>query len=158
MKEKTKVVEIDGTHYQIRRFAPAVGSFLLMRIIGAGIKGDGAEDSVNGKEASSEPKGEVPGGEDLARAVIFAAFLRGLDFDMHQFVQERCMQICSRLEGADNLPMPLVNAGGIWAIKDVADDTALVMRLMVEALAWNFTDFFATGGLNALAGAPSSQA
>jgi hypothetical protein len=155
MKQKTKVVEIDGTKYQIRRFLPDVGSYLLMRIIGAGIKGD-AGDSGNSAERK-EATGEVPSGEELARAVIFAAFLRGLDFDTHQFVQQHCMQVCARLEGPDSLPMPLVNAGGVWAIKDVQDDTALVMRLQVEALTFNFTDFFATGGLNALAGAQSSR-
>lgn len=158
MKQKTKVIEIGGTKYQIRRFLPDVGSYLLMRILGAGIRQD-ARGSDNTNSASGKEGGQnIPGGEELARAVIFAAFLRGLDFEMHQFVQQQCMQMCSRMEGADEVPMPLVNAGGIWAIKEIAEDTPLVMRLETEILAWNFTDFFDQGGLKALAGNPPQAA
>ncbi len=157
MKQKTKNVEIDGTKYQIRRFLPDVGSYLLMRIIGAGIKTD-AGDATNSASGKEVVRGEVPGGEDLARAVIFAAFLRGLDFETHCFVQAQCLAVCARLEGPDGLPMPIVNAAGVWAIHEIKDDTPLVLRLETEALVFNFTDFFAGGGLNALAGAQTSTA
>ena len=158
MNEKTKIVEVNGASYQLRRFAPDVGSFIVMQIIGAGLKGvsEGPAPSAD----SVTPKAEQPSGEDLVRAVVFSAFLRGLDFDMHRFVQTKCLALCSRMEpqGDQLVPMPLMTALGV-AIPELREDMELVMKLEIAVLVFNFTDFFAGGGLNALAGArPTSTA
>lgn len=161
MTSKTKILELSGARYQLRKFFPDVGSFILMQMIGAGIKsgniaggGDSAEsDTVRAAATDLH-------GEDMVRAVAFAAFLRGLDYEMHRFMQLKCLSTCSRLEDKEGteIPMPIVNDSGVWAISEIRDDMALVMRLEVEALVFNFSDFFEQGGLNALVGNQASTA
>lgn len=159
MLEKTKIVEIDGTRYQLRRMAPDVGSFILMRMIAAGVAA--AEGSGDGgqKRGKATPKPEVdrkkPTGEELVRQVAFAALLRGLDFPTHQLIQLNALAVCSRLEnnaGTGELPMPIVNHAGEWAIHDIRDNVTLVMRLEMEALVFNLSHFFEAGGLSNAAG------
>lgn len=153
MTPKTKVVEIEGQRYQIRKLPPDVGSYLLMRMIGAGIKGDQDEPITPAPTNGRSQELRVPDGEEMARAVIFAAFLRGIDFETHKFVQQAALAACARLEGDQDLPMPLATNGRL--IETVAENMPLVIRLEVEVLSWNFSDFFAGGGLNALAGQTS---
>jgi hypothetical protein len=156
VNEKTKVIEVSGVRYQLRRFAPDAGSFILMQIIGAGTKGQTGEAPATD---SVTPKAERPSGEDLVRAVVFSAFLHGLDFDMHRFVQAKCLSLCSRLEGPDgDTPMPLANATG-QVNPALQDDMGLVMKLEMEVLVFNLSPFFEGEGLKALAGArPTSKA
>lgn len=159
MKPKTKTVEISGTRYQLRKMAPDRGSWILMRMISASINagGDQATAPTNGEGAENPIP--VPTGEELVRAVAFAAFLRGLDYETHSFVQKACLTVCSRLENSNGteLPMPIVNDSGAWAIAEIRDDISLVMRLEVEALVWNLSDFFAAGGLKSLSGNQAPQ-
>lgn len=159
MKSKTKVVEVSGTSYQLRKMAPDVGSYILMRMIAAGINAGGDQNNPPSNAEATENPIPVPTGEELVRAVAFAAFLRGLDYETHSFVQKACLATCSRLEDSSGsaLPMPIVNDAGVWAIPEIRDDISLVMRLEVEALVFNLTDFFEAGGLNALAGKQASQ-
>jgi hypothetical protein len=153
MNEKTKIVEIGGQRYQIRRFAPNVGSYILMQMIGAGLKGQNFSEAPPAGSASAPSSSAAePNGEDTVRAIVFAAFLRGLEYDMHNFVQNKCLAICALMkehEGTE-LPVPLTN-GSEW-VPEIRDDMQLVMKLEVEAMVFNFSDFFAEGGLNALAG------
>ena len=161
MTPKTKIIELSGTRYQLRKMAPDVGSFILMAMIGAGIKasnmggGTNADDPHASTEKAAEnlPTAE-PKGEEVVRATAFSAFLGGLDFEMHRFIQVRCLSVCSRMEGTDGseVPMPIVSEAGRWAIPEIQDDISLVMRLEVEALVFNLSPFFASGGLNAMVG------
>jgi len=155
LKDKTKTIEIDGHRYQIRRFMPDIGSFILMQVIGAGIKSGQSQASEPDKEVS-----ETPDAETIVRTLIFGAFFgNSLNCDAFGFVQKQCMRICSRMEGTETseLPMPIVNDSGQWAIMDVRDDLALVIKLSVECMVFNFSDFFAEGGLGAMAGTPAQK-
>jgi hypothetical protein len=156
MNEKTKIVEIAETRYQLRRFTPDVGSFILMQIIGASLKG---QENVEARPEAAPPASEQPKGEDLVRAVTFSAFLHGLDFEAHRFIQGRCLALCSRMEGeaGQEAPMPIVNGTGV-ALPELRDNMQLVMQLEMEVLVFNFSDFFAGGGLKNLAGARPSKA
>lgn len=161
VKEKTRIVEIGGTNYQFRKMLPEIGSYLLMKLLSAGFNAQGGANLENphaNSEAAAQPDADKrePSGEKLVRAVAFAAFLRGLDFESHRFVQRACLAVCSRMEernGSGALPMPLMNDSGAWAIPEIRDDIPLIMKLELEALAFNLSDFFEQGGLNALAGA-----
>ena len=162
---KTKIIEIDGARYQIRRMLPEVGSYLSMQLLGAAVKGgqiggptEGdstvrTQNPRNGEVTPTEPArmGESEA-EELVRGVAFAAFLRGLDFESHRFVQWKALQVCSRLEdhGSGELPMPIITDTGQWAIAEIRDDMPLVMKLETESLAFNCSPFFAGGGLQSL--------
>lgn len=168
MKLKTKIVDISGTHYQIRKLAPDVGSYILGHAISAiatkaatkgGQSPQNAQDNIGGATAPETAAVSESSAEDLARAVALATF-GGLDFELHRFVQQKCLAVCSRMEcteGSD-VPMPIVNDSGQWAIPEIRDDLSLVMKLEVEALVFNLSDFFAGGGLNALTGSQASRA
>jgi len=156
MTPKTKIVEFSGTRYQVRKLSPDVGSFILGKALMVGIKASEESAASNG-DAVAAPDKAAP--EDMARAIAFSFVFRGADFETHRFVQGKCLAVCSRMESKDGgpeLPMPIVNDAGAWAIPEIRDDVALVMRLEVEVLAFNFTDFFAVGGLNAMAGQVSA--
>jgi len=45
MRDKIKIVEIDGTRYQFGRFRADVGTFILMRLIGSVVKAGHASDA-----------------------------------------------------------------------------------------------------------------
>lgn len=153
MSAKTKIVELSGARYQLGKMAPDVGSFILMSMIGAGIKagnlgGESSQTPPQGGRAAETVSAE-PRGEDMVRAVAFAAFLRGLDYEQHRFIQQKCLAICSRMEGEPEMPMPIVS-GTTWAIPEIRDDISLVMKLEIEALVFNLSDFFDAGGLNTI--------
>lgn len=155
MIEKTKNVAIDGKQYQLRRFTPDVGSYIVMQILGAGMKSQTFSEAPPSSGTTVLPPeipAVAPNGEDVVRTLVFAALLRGMDFDMHKKIQDWCLACCSRMEGEDGkLPMPLTTQSGA-IMGDVRDDMPLVMKLEMEVLVFNFSDFFAEGGLNTLAG------
>lgn len=156
--QKTKIVEVNGTRYQLGKFTPDAGSYILMRILGASIlTGDKAGPS---QQASPQPDVK-PKGEDLVRATTFAAFLRGLSFEDHSFIQSKCLACCCRVEEHEQggeIPMPLVNVSGQWAIQELKDDIPTIMKLEMEVLVFNLAGFFDQGGMNAMAGMPPQPA
>ena len=141
MSQKTKQVEVNGQLYQIRKLRANVGSFILTRILAAGISAA----SVGGKPT-----------DDLLKAV-FTAFLRGLDFDTFSFIQNNCLAAVSRMtdSGDGNLvPMPIVSDSGVFAVPEIADNLSLVMGLTVQSLLFNLSDFFDAGGLKVVMSPP----
>jgi hypothetical protein len=135
MIEKTKVVEVQGMRYQIRRMRPNVGSFILTRVVAAG---------------ASAASMERPDANMLQG--MFAAFLRGLDFDTFSFIQNNALSVVARLDKSDGgeIPMPIVSDDGVFADANVSDDLSLTMALTVQSLIFNLSGFFSEGGLNAL--------
>lgn len=167
MKAKTKIIEIAGTRYQVRKLAPDVGSYISFLILGASLKtGNLGGDTKNvgfSDEMAAVPEPAAASesiGDELVRAVAFRAFLGGLNYEMHSFVQQKCLAVCSRMESRDGveLPMPITTDSGQWAIPEIRDDITLVVRLELESLAFSCASFFAGGGLNALAGNPAPAA
>jgi hypothetical protein len=141
MGEKTKIVTISGQKYQIRKLRANVGSFILTRILAAGV-------SAGSLGIGDNPK------ESLLMSV-FGAFLRGLDFETFSFIQNNCLSVISRMEaGADGGedPMPIVADSGVFAAPDVASNLPLLMNLTMQSLMFNLADFFEEGGLNAMLG------
>lgn len=135
MNEKTKVVVVQERRYQIRRMRPDVGSFILSRILAAGM-GAGA--------GLQNDKPDKP----LIQAML-AAFLNRLDFDTFSFIQNRALAVVSRLDD-DGAPLPLVADNGVFADQELATSISLAMALTVQSLVFNLSDFFSEGGLNSL--------
>ena len=166
MRERTKNVTIESTEYQIRRFSPAVGSFILGRVLSAGARAmrDAAE--RNGNQDVQPPQEikefDPKDAEPAARAMAVGAVLQGgFSIEDHSLIQTECMKVCSRIEWNEKanleMPMPLVNDKGQWAIKEVGEDVNTVLQLQVEAITFNFTDFFGQGGLMKLMGTQTPQ-
>ena len=138
MKPKTKIVTIDGQRYQIRKLRPNVGSYILTRILAAGIS------------AGTLEMGDKPN-KSLLMAV-FVAFLKGLDFEGFSFIQNNCLAVVGKLTDMGNgseAPMPIVADSGIYAYPEIAENLSLVMSLTVQSLLFNLSDFFEGGGLTA---------
>ena len=151
-----KTVPLHGNEYQLGRLPSDVGAFILMRMIGAGINaGSLATPDV---EPAVKPDHE-PTGEELVRAVCFAAFLRGLSFEDLCFVQRKCMGVVAWLNapGLDGKPIPVLSDDGRWVFPEIGSDLQLVMQLTVETLVFNLSDFFSGGGLGSLMGTPSKN-
>lgn len=147
MKEKTKVVEIEGTQYQIGRFTPEVGSYIVMNILGTLARARGM--NPEGEGNAEAPTAEKRDPQEIVKGLTFAAYLSGLEYDLHCFIQKKCLDICSGIEshpGRQAVPMPLAK------LPDVLANMPLVLRLQTETLAFNLADFFASGGLSAMAG------
>jgi hypothetical protein len=160
MKVKTKTIEIDGTRYQLKRFLPDVGSFLRWKLLAA-LQNDQSSTAEQAPVPPGEPApAATPNGEDLARAMVLAAFLygKGIDLQSHREILNHCMAACARWESgpSGDIAMPIFN--GQRLLPDIADDPVLVDRLQVEVLVFNFSDFFAAGGLKTMAGTPPQAA
>lgn len=150
MKEKTKIVTLDDVRYQVSRFRPDVGTFILMRLMGAVVKA-GAENASNAP--TSAEGAEPPSPQDVARMVCGAALMGNVDQEFHQYVQRQALVLCSRLEQHEGTETPIPISTATELLPDIADDFGLVMRLTMECLVFNFSDFFAQGGMRALGAA-----
>ena len=143
MSVKTKIVEVDGTRYQLRKLRPNVGSYILTRMLAAGV--------------STGALGSAP--KDSLLMVVFGAFLRGLDFDTFSFIQNNCLAVVGVMKQAgdgNEVPMPLSSDSGAFAYPEVADNLPLVMNLTVQSLMFNLSDFFEEGGLKTVVAAATA--
>lgn len=137
MNDETKIVDVKGRRYQLRRMLPDDGSFILCRILAAGM-------------------GAGVGAERADRSLIqsmLAAFLRGLDFDTFKLIQHKALSVVSRLESngtGTEQPMPLVTDNGVFADQELSRSISLTMALTVHSLVFNLSDFFSEGGLSSL--------
>ena len=149
MKEKNKIVTIEGVPFQLGRFNPYVGTHIIMKLIGAVIKAGGESSAVNSPPSDTGTK--TISGEDTARTICSAAFLGNIEQDFHEYVERQCMAIICRMEGPNgDIPMPIANSNSL--LSDIHDDPALILRLTMEVLAFNYADFFERGGMKALGG------
>lgn len=151
MKEKTKQVVIGDAEYQLKRFPADVGSFILGRLYSgarlsavAMIKAIGEVTAPTGEISVSAPEPDLQ-----IRNMADRAF-GALPFDERALVQRECLKACARME--NDQPMPIIAASGC-----LIDDLELLLRLEMEALVFNFHDFFAGGGLNALLKSPAPR-
>lgn len=142
MRARTTTIEIDGATYQLSRFGPELGSFIVNLLLGAALKKAAQLSSgVQEQEAPEKPP------EDSGRGLIQIALMGGLGREEHGLIFSECMKKISRLEGPDGqkIPMPIVSARGDFAAKDLEDDLPLLTKLQIEVLVFNFSDFFARG-------------
>ena len=144
MREKTKIVAILGSNYELRRFPANLGSYIVMQLLSAGIRHE-ADEGFTGPAPNPNASGQK--GEDIARGVATAA-LMGASEEFHSLLVSKCVQYCGRIEGAG--PMPIATANGTM-VPDLADDLTFLLKLVVEMCAFNFADFFDQGGMRTTA-------
>jgi hypothetical protein len=157
--EKFKYVDLGETQYRIGRLTPAVGSYILGQIMSANLRRMDDFRAAGRITTAPEPTLMVAGkevpidSEGLVRAAGMAAFLGGFDLDTHAKIQQLCLAQVSEMTqnggGGEPTPMPIATANGTL-LPHIAIDMALVMRLEMEVLVFNLTDFFAQGGLSSL--------
>lgn len=149
MFAKTKNIDINGTTYQIRRMDAKVGSYLVFKILG-GLRNDLNKSNATGgdptrSETTASAPSVAPDGEDIARAVVLAALSGGIgDFETHCFIQQKALEVCSRVEFTDGkeLPFRIITDSGQWAAPELKEDVGLVYKLEVESLSFNLAPFF----------------
>jgi hypothetical protein len=149
--EKTKLLQVGDVRYELHRFDPATGSFILMQLVGAAVKAAQAQGSTEAAAPVKEPPDDPA---DRVRMLVWAAYINSADFEMHKFVQNKCLAVVSRVEsqnGSGEVVIPISNGNGA-ILPEVRDDVALVLKLETEVMVFNFTDFFAGEGLKELAG------
>lgn len=155
---KTKVITIGEHRYQISRFSPDLGAFLLSWLLTASSESTRPRDQ---NIPMQEPVPDAPklSGEQIVRGAALAAIFNGKDFERQSFTQSKCLSICARVETIENQEVlsPILNLQGGWLLMDVRDDLALVMKLQMETLVFNFASFFDQNALGALVEDPASM-
>jgi hypothetical protein len=152
---RSKVVELKGASYEVRKLSPDVGSFIFMRMMSISMRmmQERAERELEAaskrrgsvEQVAEQPTEEQPAisGEDRVRALAFTVLSGGVEFSDFQFIQTACLKVASKKDENGNA-MPIMTDGGVWT-KDgygVRDDVGLVMQLVSEVLVFCFGAFF----------------
>jgi hypothetical protein len=145
-------VVVNNNTYQIGKLLPEAGGFILLRLLGAGIQSGAAAQKQQDPPPAPDPDAKPLTGDEAVRAIAFGAFMRNLPFEEFKFVQQGCMKSAAWLSDpkTPGVPMPLMNDYGQWTYPWMAKDLDLVMKLTMEVLVWNLSDFFSGGGLASL--------
>jgi hypothetical protein len=137
MHEKTKMVDVEGGSYQLRKMTPDVGGYIWQKLMQAVFKA--GQDSVPREEDESAiAAAKARPAEDRVKGICALAFM-GLSIADYRFVQNSSMKVVSRIE--NDVPMPVMADDGRWAATDIADNPFLVTKLMTETLAFNLSSF-----------------
>lgn len=133
-----KTVELKGRKFKIRTFDAMTGSYIAFTLFEK-MMPMGVEEKVLAtlQAEGTDPGLVVPQGRTLMSKGEFYAFMRD------------CLSVVyEELPGRD---APILNPNGSWGVPDLQNDTMLVLLLVINALAFNVSDFFAGGGLKDLA-------
>lgn len=144
--ENFKDVEINGRTFRIRKFDARTGSFMLLKITGLLAPLFKNLDLSKLKEAkdASEVKLEalnIPG---------LMSELGNLSEKDFEYVQGKCLQVCSELLPAG--PTPVLNSNGTFGVAGIEDDTMTVLALTAHTLIFNVKGFFSGSPLASLVG------
>jgi len=140
---KTKIAEVQGVKYQIRKMLPDVGSYIYMRMMGALLefkRSGGADEQPSEAESSMDE-------EQKARLLCGLAAMK-LSFEDTQFVQRQALMTVSKaVLGANSESfIPVMQDTGRWTDPDMANDIALVQSLVQESLVFSLSGFFSGSG------------
>lgn len=153
MNTRSKVVDLVGLKFEVRKLLPDAGSFIFMRMLGISMRMATAVTSGAQTPAPAPTPEEAKEllakttGEMRVRALAFSVFSGGISFEDFRFIQEHCMQVVSIIkerEGVD-FPLPIMTLDGTWTPDGAAvrENVSLVMQLTTEVLVLCFSDFFA---------------
>lgn len=124
-REEFKAVEIAGRRWKIGKFDAQTGSYiayqLLVQALPMGIPG----------------LPQIGGNRPLMPKADFFA------------LQRDCLSVCFEMTnvGGNPVDMPVLMQDGRWAVDGLEKDTALVLTLTGQALAFNVASFFEQMGL-----------
>lgn len=149
MKEKSKVVELSGYKFSLRRLPADVGSYIFMRMMGVSMRNAAAaaeNQPVATAAAEQQPEPTKATGAEKVRALSFIVFSGGMNFDDFKFIQRACLGVVSSIEHREgqDFPIPIMSDSGVATPQgeDILCDVGLVMRLVSEVLIFCFADFF----------------
>lgn len=154
MQARSKIVDLSGTKYHLRKLPPDVGSFIFMRILGISMRqqADRPVPSTKKQEEVEKQEEETKiSGELRIRALSFAVFSGGvINLEDFRLIQRSCLQVCGVVveRSGTQFPMPVMTDTGDWTKEgeELANNVGLVMRLTTEVLIFCFADFFDDGG------------
>jgi hypothetical protein len=157
MNEKTRQVELRGVRYQIRRFSPQIGSFVLGWLVTAPSENSTQQAPNTESTEQRKPKKKLSNEANI-RGVAMMAMLRGSNITRQTFVQQECMKVCSTIIDINGteLPEPVMTSEGVL-VPELRDNLHACMRLQIEAIAFNLVDFFEQGGLEELSGITETE-
>jgi hypothetical protein len=156
---RSKVVELKGEVFEVRKLAPDVGSFIFMRMMSISMRmmqelAEKEAEAAARKQSAQTPQ-EAPkpeeeaapdsqiSGEMRVRALAFTVLSGGVSFEDFQFIQTACLKATSK-KNDSGLFMPIMTDGGVWT-KDgdlVRDDVGVAMQVVSEVLIFCFSSFF----------------
>jgi hypothetical protein len=147
MQMKSKIVEVQGRKFSVRKLQPEVGSFIFMRMLGARMRAAANEAPAPPKDDNAPDPGDVVdsvpvSGEMQVRALTFAVFSGDISFTDFKFIQTHCMQATSIIvnRSGTDFPMPVMSDTGSWTKEGepLSDNVGLVMQLTTETLVFCF--------------------
>lgn len=132
-RETSKSIEVMGRKFQIKKFDAYTGSYILFQLIDKFMPmGMEQKIPVGGSTLSDA----LPKGRTGMTKQEFISF------------QRDCLSVVSEVLPAR--ATPIINANGSWGVENIADNTFLVILLMIHALTFNVADFFGEEGLKEL--------
>lgn len=153
MTPRTKTVEVGERKFELRRLAPEVGSFILMRMMGVSMQMAGERPAQTAKPPSEAEAVEAVikkmSAEDRVRALAFAVFANGMKFEDFKFVQASCVR-CAALvveRAGQPFPMPLMTDAGEWTpdAEELSAEPGTVNNVVMEVLIFSLASFFEEG-------------
>jgi hypothetical protein len=143
---KTKLIEVNGGSYQLRKMDPGAGSFIYLRMLGAWLAA--AQDQTQRQQYEADAEAPKPTDEEKARLLISGSIMRGLSFEDTQFAQKaawRCVSQRTMIKDQEAY-IPIMSDDGRWADQVLAEDAATLHKLAVESLVFSLQPFFADSG------------
>lgn len=150
MREKTKVVEINGKSYEIGRFTPQTGSWIANLLITTMLKSqkDGAPET---QEESADDK--VSAEEKAAGLVSILWLMASSDLPEATYarIQNHALLVCGQIHQEGAGATGIIKESGKWIATELQDDAPTISKLVTEALQFNIAPFFLEGVSNSAA-------
>lgn len=147
---KTKIVEIGGKQYQLRKMLPAAASFIYFKMMGSLFDKPSEVEEADAERAKQAT--DKMSAEDKARALCISTFMRGLEYQYVMFAQQQSMMSTSRVifTGGSEAIIPVMRDDGRWVPVapgevDLQEEPATVQQITVESLVFNLAGFFSDG-------------
>ena len=136
-RQTEKIVELQGRTFKIRAFDAFTGSYIAFTLFEK-MMPMGTEEKVLAtlKAEGKDPEMVLPQNRALMTKGEFYAFMRD------------CLSVVT--EELKGRSAPILNPNGSWGVPDLEHNTMLVIMLVINALAFNVSDFFTGGGLKDL--------
>lgn len=136
-RETYKDITLNDRRWRIGKFDARTGSYIIMKLVpfllSAGLS--------NMAQISME---------DIAMRIgaLITRFSKAEFYEL----QNDCLSVVKEVTEVDGkeVALPLMLASGKWAVKDIEDDTLLILALTTQALVFNITGFFEGNALEKL--------
>ena len=132
-RETSKVVEIQGRKFEIKKFDAFTGGYIIFQLFEKFMP-MGLENKIPIQNSSLNEM--LPQGRTSMTKVEFISFVKD------------CLSAVGEVLPARTAP--IINPNGTWGILDIQNNTLLTMLLVINVLVFNVSDFFSEDGLKEL--------